>query len=33
MQRGRLQIDAEPMSWARRLYEAIVAGFIREVSF
>ncbi|MAZ31534.1 MAG: peptidase M50 [Thalassospira sp.] len=33
MQRGTLQIDAEPMSWARRLYEAVVAGFIREVSF
>lgn len=33
VRRGTLQIDAEPMSWARRLYEAVVAGFIREVSF
>ncbi|MEQ9472033.1 MAG: HlyD family efflux transporter periplasmic adaptor subunit [Roseitalea porphyridii] len=33
IRRGTLQIDAEPMSWARRLYEAAVAGFIRELSF
>ena len=33
IRRGTLQIDAEPMSWARRAYEAVVAGFIRELSF
>ncbi|WP_417247551.1 HlyD family efflux transporter periplasmic adaptor subunit [Celeribacter sp.] len=31
--RGTLQIDAAPVSWAQRLYEAVVSGFIREMSF
>lgn len=31
--RGKLHLEAKPVSWAKRLYDAVAAGFIRELAF